>query len=278
MRIKLFTASGMPQAIAQIRDELGADAVILGSRRVAGGVEVTAAREEATPAPPVIPRDCPLSGHGTPEQLAIKLRSGPLPFALAVVLRFQPFDAAALTRGLLFIGPPGAGKTLTVARLAARLVLAGGRPRVVTADTRRAAAFEQLAAYTDLMGLPLHHIAELPLGSGPLLVDTPGLDPFDPADRSEISALSTHTGALPVLVLPGGIDATEATDLADAFADVGAARLVATRLDIARRLGGILAAAAILPLAEAGIGAAAPAGLVPMTPELLAARLNRRHA
>jgi len=302
MRMKLYTASGMPEAMALIRDELGIDAVILSSRRVAGGVEVTAALEEpeADPAPlarfPVreVPREiprappapaaplvhdaCPLVRHGTPEALARKLRNGPLPFALSVVLRFQPLDAAVLVRPLLFVGPPGAGKTLTVARLATRLVLAGQKPEVMNADDRRAGAHEQLAAFTDLLGLTLHHRGNpIPRG-GPLLIDSPGLDPFERADREEIQAMASATGATTLLVLPGGIDAGEATDLAEAFGACGATRLVATRLDVARRLGGILAAGAILPLAEAGIGPAAADGLMPMTPDLLAACLQRRGA
>lgn len=277
MRIKLYTASGMPQAMALIRAELGPDAVILNSRRIAGGVEVTAARDEPDLQPPLpqcAPPSCPLRAHGIPERLAAKLRAGPLPFALSVAFRFQPIDAATTRRPLLFIGPPGAGKTLTVARLATRLVLAKTRPDVITADTRRTGAYEQLAAYTDLLGLPLGHLRDLRPGTS-TLIDAPGLDPFDAADRAELATLIRHTAALPVLVLPAGLDPDESLDLAEAFAALGAARLIATRLDIARRLGGILTAATRLPLTEAGISPAAPAGLVPMTPDLLARRLTR---
>jgi flagellar biosynthesis protein FlhF len=51
--------------------------------------------------------------------------------------------------------------------------------------------------------------------------------------------------------------------------------LVATRLDVTRRLGAVLAAAHAggLALSEAGIGPGAADGLVPMTPGLLAERL-----
>src|SRR4051812_47690741 len=116
MRVKLYAAPGMPEAIARIREELGNDAVILSSRRVAGGVEVTASVESPEPAllplpvfregvggrvPPPEPAqspNCLLRAHGTPEPLAGKLRAGPLPFALSVVLRFLPLDAAALQR------------------------------------------------------------------------------------------------------------------------------------------------------------------------------------
>jgi flagellar biosynthesis protein FlhF len=180
-----------------------------------------------------------------------------------------------LRRPLIFVGPPGAGKTLTVARLATRLVMAKTPPEVLTGDTRRTGAYEQLAAYTDLLGIALRRVGDGCPSGAPVLIDAPGLDPFDAADRDELAELVGLTGALPVLVLPGGIDAGEALDLAEAFAGLGAARLVATRLDIARRIGGILAAATKLPLAEAGISSAAPAGLVPMTPDLLARRLLR---
>lgn len=280
MRIKLYTARGMPEAMALIRTELGADALILNSRRIAGGVEVTAARDEPAAPPPLPPSplpatrpdSCPLLAHGTPEPLAAKLRAGPLPFALSIAFRFQPIDPATLRTPLLFVGPPGAGKTLTIARLATRLVIAKTRPTVITADTRRTGAFEQLAAYTDLLGLPLHSLGATP-PSGPTLIDAPGLDPFARADREDLVGLIRHTAATPILVLPAGLDPHEALDLADAFAALGATRLIATRLDVARRLGGILAAATRLPLAEAGIGPDASGGLVPFTPERLAQRL-----
>ena len=47
MRIRVFTAPRMAEAMAMVRSELGADAVILGSRRTSSGVEVTAALVEA---------------------------------------------------------------------------------------------------------------------------------------------------------------------------------------------------------------------------------------
>jgi flagellar biosynthesis protein FlhF len=81
--------------------------------------------------------------------------------------------------------------------------------------------------------------------------------------------------ATPVLVLPAGMDVTESAELGLAYAEAGARLLVATRFDVARRLGGILAAAseADLALAEAGIGPGAADGLLPITPGWLAARL-----
>ena len=45
MRLRVFRASDMREAMALLRAELGAEAVILDTRRVAGGIELTAARE-----------------------------------------------------------------------------------------------------------------------------------------------------------------------------------------------------------------------------------------
>ena len=95
--------------------------------------------------------------------------------------------------------------------------------------------------------------------------------------KVELRGLATIAGAHVALVLPAGLDPAEAADLAIAHAACGATFLIATRLDLAHRLGSVIAAAAAsrLPLAEAGIGTGAADGLVPFTPALLAARLGR---
>jgi flagellar biosynthesis protein FlhF len=173
---------------------------------------------------------------------------------------------------------------MTVTRLATRLVMAGAAPMVITADGKRAGATEQLAAFTRLLGINLI-VACHPVTLGralthrhsaaPVLVDTPGCDPFDPAQLEELTALATTIDAAVVLVLPGGLDPAEAADLAVAYAAAGASLLVATRLDLTRRLGGVLAASssARLALTEAGIGPDAANGLLPITPGWLATRL-----
>ena len=87
-----------------------------------------------------------------------------------------------------------------------------------------------------------------------MLIDTPGCDPFDPGNWTNFGTRRPQPDAAMVLVLPAGLDPAEATDLALAYAAAGANLLVATRLDLARRLGGILAASAgaRLALTEAG--------------------------
>ncbi len=173
-----------------------------------------------------------------------------------------------------------------MARLATRLVMAGSAPLVITTDGQRAGATEQLAAFTRLLGLTLivaSHPATLARAllrrqpGCPVLVDAPGTDPFDTAQRDEIAGLAATAGAQTALVLPAGMDPAESAELAEAFAEAGATLLVATRLDLARRLGGVLAAAEAgkLTIVEAGIGPGAADGLMALTPALLAQRLER---
>jgi flagellar biosynthesis protein FlhF len=286
MRLKLYRAASTAEAMARVRAELGADALILGTRRVRDGVEVTAALEPQDSVAPLPDpeRERAFAYHAVPPILRDNLQHGPLPAALAAALPFGmlPLDAGA--QPLLLAGPPGAGKTVTVARLATRLVMAGTAPLVITADGSRAGATEQLAAFTRLLGLSLIvacHPVTLARAlarrqdDAPVLIDGPGSDPFDPAQRDALLALSGTANAAMAVVLPAGLDTAEAAEQASAYAETGAALLVATRLDLARRVGGVMAAAAAGPLAltEAGIGPGAADGLIPLTPDFLAARL-----
>jgi flagellar biosynthesis protein FlhF len=113
------------------------------------------------------------------------------------------------------------------------------------------------------------------VANAPVLIDAPGIDAFDEAQQDALRELAATAQATLALVLPAGLDPLEAAEVADTYCAHGeGVLLVANRLDGARRLGGILAAAgAGLTLTEAGIGPGAADGLIPMTPEFLAARL-----
>ena len=322
MRIRIFRAPTLALAMAQIRTELGADALILSDRVRDGFVEVTAALEvsdspelrapaqlrpaledlEPFSVRPSRPKSTPatapsrpvgssflettLTWHGLPPTLIALLTAAPMEQACARTFRYAPLPIAAGDDPLLLAGPPGSGKTLTVARLATRLVIAGQHPMVVTADGKRAGAVEQLAAFTRLLGLTLvaastPQMLQRALGrrepGQPVLIDAPGLELEDPAQAETLRELLGSSGAAMALVLPCGLDPNEAQDIARAHAVLGARTLVATRTDPSRRLGGVLCAAAAgkMTLSEAGVGSAAADGLVPLTPAFLAERLQR---
>lgn len=295
MRLKVYRAPRMADAMARVRAELGPDALILASRQVGDGVEVTAALEpeEEWAAPPLVPSSTPvrpppsraaLSFHGVPVALHAALGHGDLADALGAVFGFAPLPLAGSDPPLLLTGPPGAGKTLTIAKLTARLVMAGVTPLVITADGRRAGAIEQLAAFTRVLEVDLvvadhpvtlgRALARRPHGT-PVLIDAPGLDPFDPKQAAELRTLAAVAGATTVLVLQAGLDPAEAADLARAHAELGATLMIATKLDLARRLGSVLSAASAgrLALTEAGVGPGVADGLLSFTQAELAARL-----
>ncbi len=284
----------MAEAMALVRDDLGPEALILSTRRVADGVEITAGLDAADAPPPALPdaavvhaKPAPagLAFHGVPAALATRLAGPDLASALRAALRFGTLPLARHGPPVLLAGMPGAGKTLTVARLATRLVLDGISPLVITADGRRAGAAEELAAYTRLLGIGLV-VASTPatlaraLGQRqpgmPVLVDTAGINPFATDELDDLRALAGMARAEPVLVMPAGQDASEAEEQALAFAPLGARHLLPTRFDLARRLGSVVgaAAAAELILTEAGIGPGATDGLAALTPEFLAERLG----
>ncbi len=326
MRIRIFRARTLAEAMAQIRKELGADALILSDRSRDGFVEVTAALETSDTAELRVPAkwstgpddlepftvparssdeppgfgetgtirelerstpDAVLAWHGLSPSLIAALGTGSLEQACTRVFRFAALRIGSDDAPLLLAGPPGGGKTLTVARLATRLVLDGQQPMVITADGERAGAVEQLAAFTRLLGLTLvaantpamlARALERRVAGQPVLIDAPGLD-LDSRDQPEmLRDLLGASDAAMALVLPCGLDSNEAQEIAGAHAALGAQALIATRTDPWRRLGAILCASASsgLALSEAGIGSAAADSLVPFTPSFLAERLQSR--
>lgn len=61
----------------------------------------------------------------------------------------------------MFVGPTGVGKTTTLAKLAAKLSLIDNKKvGLITADTYRIAAVEQLKTYSEILGIPLNVVYE----------------------------------------------------------------------------------------------------------------------
>jgi flagellar biosynthesis protein FlhF len=303
MRLKTFTAENMPAAMKMVRAELGADAVIVSSVQTArDGVEIVAATDSsaptglniapisANPADAIDALQDILDYHRVPADLleslanaAATLETDDAILALAAALDagfvFAPIGHE--TRPLLLIGPPGAGKTVTAAKLAARARLAKRGVALITTDTLRTGAAEQFAGYAALLGVDpqvadtaeeLRDAVIAAEGAALILIDSTGVNPFDANDMARLMAFIAVSGAEPLLVLPAGMDSEEAADMARAFADLGASRLLVTRLDTARRLGSLLTAAdaAHLRLCDVGIGPHLADGLSPLNPLALA--------
>ena len=304
----------MSEAMELVRAELGKDAIIVSTRNGdAGtggyGVKVTAALETAATGSVVYEdlagtdtEDVPdtivelLAYHRTPPLLAEKLLSTvrrlgiddtlmALAGALESEFEFAPLGHRKLARPLILIGPPGAGKTVTAAKLAARAVLGGQATALITTDIVRAGAVEQLGAYAKLLKLEIKvadgpdalagTVATLPAG-GFFVIDTPGINPLDINDLKNITTFLEAVDAEPVLVLPAGGDAFETVETAEACASLGASRFIVTRLDTTHRLGSLIAAADAVRLkfSEATFGPYIGDGLGPVSPMFLALALT----
>jgi flagellar biosynthesis protein FlhF len=197
---------------------------------------------------------------------------------------FVPLSTGSVKKALMFVGPPGAGKTMVVAKQAARLVMNDKTVTVITSDTSRAGGIEQLEAFTKLLKLDLHKadnpmqitkfLTSLPK-TDQILIDTAGYNPFDPRDMKLLSSLIASGDIEPILVLPAAMDADESGEMARVFSTLGARRFIPSRVDIARRLGGLLTASHIGGLAFADMSATSSVvdGLSPSSARDLAYRL-----
>lgn len=195
--------------IGEVRDELNA-----GEQRDAAIVRETVLRRLAARLPVA----------GEPQQT----NDGPLTVAL--------------------IGPTGVGKTTTLAKLAATYKLRRARRvGLITCDTYRIAAVEQLRTYADIIGLPLR------VASGPdemaaarraladcdvVLIDTPGRSQHDQDRLGELRALLDAADADEVhLVLSSAASESVLARTAERFLPLGPQRVVLSKLDEAVSFG-----------------------------------------
>lgn len=286
MRLKSFHGPTLQDAMRQVRDALGDDAIIVATRdEEEGGVRVTAAIDEEsrqaskqqaaaahealTPfSEDDIDEDIvdqvadSLQRHGTPAALAEKIitavmrQDAPgaaeaLAQAFSGMMRFAPL-CDENKRHILLLGPPGAGKTAMVGKLAARAALAGKKVAIITTDLARAGGVAQLQAYTSSLKIPLLQVEDphalqdalaVHATADIVFVDSMGRNPLDEDDAAElkllIKGLGTNDGCA-VLVMPAGLDAIDGAETAAAFKNLGATHLLSTRLDLTRRLGSLL--------------------------------------
>jgi flagellar biosynthesis protein FlhF len=152
------------------------------------------------------------------------------------------------------VGPTGVGKTTTIAKLAANFKLRDkARVGLVTVDTYRVAAVEQLRTYAEIIDLPMRVVAspgELrhaidQLGDMDLvLIDTAGRSPRDELRIQELRSFLSEADVDQVhlvLSLATGVRTNELT--AERFRSVGVTSMLLTKLDEAAGPGAIVSAA-----------------------------------
>jgi flagellar biosynthesis protein FlhF len=190
---------------------------------------------------------------------------------------------AGRRRVAALVGPTGVGKTTTIAKLAANFRLREKRRvGLITVDTYRVAAVEQLRTYADIIDLPMQvvstpremreavaRMADLDL----ILMDTAGRSPRDEVKLNELKLFLNEAQADEVhLVLSSVAGAATLERTAGKFADIGTTALVLTKLDEATGLGNLLPLlrGSRLPLSYVTNGQNVPDDIAPAQPHRLA--------
>jgi flagellar biosynthesis protein FlhF len=161
-----------------------------------------------------------------------------------------------LSRITALVGPPGAGKTTTLVKLAVSQCLTAGRPvRLISTDTQRIGAAEQLRTFAAILGVPfqtaensaaLGQAIDAAPSNTTVLVDTPGLSPAMLGDLgNELAAflagrqeIDTH------LVLTAPTRPSDLAATANRFEVFRPSRLIFTKLDETDSLGPLFSEAA----------------------------------
>jgi flagellar biosynthesis protein FlhF len=270
MKIKTFRAKSFREALAQVKREMGDDAVILSSVEGKGlppSVEVEAAVDyeigeassprlpDPVPAAPIVrpsPERDPLPetgemgqlrqaltevraevgsireyleatqaeaaeaslspakrdvlrylrGRGVREEHARQLcgraeclKEIPRAMLEDVTVREAPLESG---RAVMLIGPTGVGKTTTIAKLAAAATQVGKRAAIVSLDSYRIGALEQIRIYSKIMGIPLEIAPDARrvkacvarhADKDVVFIDTTGRNPMSGTFLSELSPI-----------------------------------------------------------------------------------------
>ncbi|MBE3572670.1 MAG: flagellar biosynthesis protein FlhF [Moorella humiferrea] len=185
-----------------------------------------------------------------------------------------------------FVGPTGVGKTTTLAKIAARYSLYQNKKvGLITLDTYRIGAVDQLKTYGEIMGLPLE-VAMTPRelraalenlqGCDVVLIDTAGRAPENKAMLAETRGfLEVVPDAEVFLVLSCATRLKDQLQAVDNFRSLKYGRLIFTKLDETNCPGAVMAvaAAAGVPVAYLATGQDVPDDLEKAEPHLLARRI-----
>jgi flagellar biosynthesis protein FlhF len=190
-----------------------------------------------------------------PQHAAVK-NPAHIPLTLLVKYLRTVDKSSALNSGVIaIVGPTGAGKTTTIAKLAARWTMQYGSKdlALVSTDGYRIGAREQLATYARILGAPMHsanngkelsRVLERLRGKKMVLIDTAGMGPRDVRLSEHLSELQLGAaGARVLLALPAQGEANAQEEIVKSFARVAPSACVLTKLDEAASLGAVLSTA-----------------------------------
>lgn len=270
LQVKSFFGASIKEALAQAHLELGADALLLNARESAPEFRHLGVCEV-------------VMGATSPEQDDEVSPS---------VIEWQPSPEfrPGLGHATALVGPPGAGKTTTLVKLAIVEGLRAGRsPRLITADTQRIGAAEQLRTFASILGVPFHAVEStaalaLAIDAAPasdvVLIDTPG---YNAALQKELGGgladfLSCRQNIDTHLVLTASTAPAVLRKLIGLYRAYRPSKLLFTHLDEVDSLASIHSEAVYqqMPLSYFGLGQSIPEDLETANAKRLSESMERR--
>jgi hypothetical protein len=262
-----FTGPVLSELFARAQGRLGDEAVMLDVRHAGAGRAAVFTVVAAAPGPqaprsgfgfpaapgPQAPRSgfgfpapaesqAPRSGFGFPAPAGPQAPRSSRRFPAALTAFEPPPGIGDRPAVYVLVGPTGAGKTTTIAKLANHPGVFGRRRvGLLSLDTYRVGAIEQSRIYAELSRLPLEVVYEESDLPGALrrladcdvvLVDTAGRSPRRREDLTATRAQLRRLEPREVhLVLPAGLRADAVRSVAEAHEAFGVTHLLATKLD-----------------------------------------------
>jgi flagellar biosynthesis protein FlhF len=199
---------------------------------------------------------------------------------LSRLVRVDVPKADSGPRVLALVGPTGVGKTTTAAKIGAQWALGEERKvALITNDTYRIAAVEQLRIYARIMAVPMEVVlnpSELPqvldgfADKDLILIDTVGRSPFDEGQMGELQTfLESDDRIESLLLLSANTDPRILERVIQLHLPLNPRGLIVTKLDEATSFGALFSASlqSRLPFAFFTNGQRVPEDLCEATPE-----------
>ena len=188
-------------------------------------------------------------------------------------------------RIMMLVGPTGVGKTTTLAKLAARFAY-GNEKRyktgIITLDTYRIGAVEQLFQYAKMMKLPILDVIEVEDFQNAIkqlsycdviLIDTTGNSQYDKEKLERLDKFLKHSGAkIDVnLVLSAGSKVEDLIEIYNGFSFLEIDALIITKFDETKIFGNVfsLIYETNTPVSYFSVGQEVPDDLVEAKSEFL---------
>ena len=196
-------------------------------------------------------------------------------FQVEPALGRRPGAAPAV---VAFVGPPGAGKTTTLVKLAARYGLRSRRPaHIISSDVFRIGAADQLRSLAAILGIGCT-VVETPRALAQALeehqakdfvfIDTPGLGRRDMEDGAGLAEVVAAHPAIDVhLVLPASMQPADLREVVERFRIFRPQKLLFTRIDESNSFSAIVneSVRCALPVSFLATGQQIPDDIEPAT-------------